>query len=114
MSTLKSAINLVAGNVDRVVTGKSDYGTYAFLQMTYKPARGRIEIIDVRFPDNYDVSGIREGDAWQFVVDVRPRREGDRVVGIARYVVSEGELAKLNRKLAANELPGFSAPPKAA
>ena len=104
------AHHLLVGPIDKLVTGQGQYGPYAYGQMTINPPKGRIEVIEVRFPENFDHSQIREGDVWQFVIDVRPRREGDGMTGISRYVNNDGDYKKLNRKLGPNELPGYTAP----
>lgn len=104
------AISMIAGKIENIQSGEGQYGKYAYAQMTMKPPKGRMETVDLRFPDHFDFMQLREGDVWQFVIDVRQRREGDRITGIARYVVHDGEWKKLNRKLAPNELPGFTAP----
>ncbi|MBA2124898.1 hypothetical protein DLM45_01490 [Hyphomicrobium methylovorum] len=105
-----NAISLIAGKIENIQSGEGQYGKFAYAQMTLKPTKGRMEAIEIRFPEHFDFMQLREGDIWQFVVDVRLRREGDRITGMTRYVVHDGDFKKLNRKLAPNELPGFTAP----
>ncbi|WP_296202115.1 hypothetical protein [uncultured Hyphomicrobium sp.] len=118
MTALNYAHTLAIGRVQHKVSGASNTGTFAYVQMMLKPANGRMELIELRFPQGFDHSQINDGEIWQLLVDIRPRfdRRGvdnngqpNRVMtGLAYYVVDTGPLAHLNRKIDQDDEAGFA------
>ncbi|MCB1505009.1 MAG: hypothetical protein KDJ47_08530 [Hyphomicrobiaceae bacterium] len=97
------AFFILAGKLENVFSGTSDYGPFTVLQMLLTPSKGRHRFVDVKVPDGIDAKQFVAGDSWQLPVDVNPpRREGN---GLSIYLRNDPDARALMRKFPTDTTP---------
>lgn len=97
------AFFILAGKLENVISGTSDYGPFTILQLKLTPPKGRHRFVDVKVPDGIDAKQFVAGDTWHLPVDVSPpRREGN---GLGIYLRNDPDARILMRKIPAGTSP---------